>query len=165
MACLSHLLHISIHGGYISSKFREGSSLTPLLATQASQLRGRCSLKRTAWLWMLWIALVTQELAFHVSDFSQGALMLIHFTLLTHLFFFRLFFFMHSYIYMYGGVDFGCHCAVSERLYWRKTFHLISLTHSSKYTRCCVWVTVLLNLLPALSGQMAWMLGIIRGAT
>lgn len=33
------------------------------------------------------IALVSQEPAFHVSDFSQGVLMLIHFTLLTHLFF------------------------------------------------------------------------------
>ena len=70
------------------------------------------------------------------------------------------------YIYIYIWIDFGCHCAVSERrLYWCKTFHLTSLTHSSKHTRCCVWVTVLLNLLPELSGQMAWMLGIIRGAT
>lgn len=58
--------------------------------TSLSQLRERHSLKCAAGLCLLWIALVSQEPAFHVSDFSQGALMLIHFTLLAHLFFFRL---------------------------------------------------------------------------
>lgn len=87
-------------------------------------------------------------------------------SVLLQAFFFFLIFSEHSYIYIWEGVDFGCHCAVSERrLYWCKTFHLTSLTHSSKHTRCCVWVTELLNLLPALSVQMAWMLGIIRGTT
>jgi hypothetical protein len=50
----------------------------------------------------LWIALVSQKPAFHVSDFSQGALMLILFTLLTHLFFFRLSYLFWAFKYIYG---------------------------------------------------------------
>lgn len=65
-------------------------SCTSTCHTSLSQLRERHSLKCAAGLCLLWIALVSQEPAFHVSDFSQGALMLIHFTLLAHLFFFRL---------------------------------------------------------------------------
>lgn len=48
MPCLSHLLHISTHRGYISSKFREGSSPhlylphKPLTAQGETQPEMRC---------------------------------------------------------------------------------------------------------------------------
>lgn len=119
--CLSLLLHISQRRGYISPKFRKGFFFPqhlylphrPLTAQEETQPEMHCRALNA-----LWIALVSQEPAFHVSDFSQGALMLIHFTLLTHLFFFRLSYLFWAFKYICGGKKekktLGCHCAVSE---------------------------------------------------
>lgn len=85
----------------------------PLTAQEETQPEMHCRALNA-----LWIALVSQEPAFHVSDFSQGALMLIHFTLLTRLFFFRLSYLFWAFKYICGGKKekktLGCHCAVSE---------------------------------------------------
>lgn len=117
MPCLSHLLHISTHGRLHFPKVQRGFSPAlhlylphrPLTAHGETQPEMHCRALNA-----LWIALVSQEPAFHVSDFSQGALMLIHFTLLTHLFFFRLSYLFWAFKYMCGGKTFGCHCAVSK---------------------------------------------------
>lgn len=70
--------------------------------TDLSQLRKRQSSMHCQALNTVWIAPVSQEPAFHVSDFSQGALMLIHFILLTHLFFFRLSYLFWTFKYIYA---------------------------------------------------------------
>lgn len=110
-------------GGYISPKFREGRPYPPLsplhlylphrplTAQGETQPEMHCRALN-----VLWIALVSQEPAFHVSDFPQGSLMLIHFTLLTHLFFFMLSYLFWAFKYICGRKKktFSCHCAVSE---------------------------------------------------
>lgn len=106
MPCLSHLLHISTHGRLHFPKVQRGFSPAlhlylphrPLTAQGETQSEMHCRALNA-----LWIALVSQEPAFHVSDFSQGALMLIHFTLLTHLFFFRLSYLFWAFKYICGG--------------------------------------------------------------
>lgn len=71
-------------------KFREGFSSQHLyLPHQASHSSGRDTARNA--LWGFECSLDSSCQWFYVSDFSQGTSMLIHFTLLTHLFFFRLF--------------------------------------------------------------------------
>ena len=120
MPCLSHLLHISTHGRLHFPKVQRGFSPAlhlylphrPLTAQGETQPEMHCRALNA-----LWIALVSQEPAFHVSDFSQGALMLIHFTVLTHLFFFRLSYLFWAFKYICGGKNFW----LSLYSFWNET--------------------------------------------
>lgn len=137
--CLSLLLHISTHGASISPKFREGFFFTQCLYLPHRLLTDQEETQPEMHCWALtalWIALVSQKPAFHVSDFSQGALMLIHFTLLTHLFFFRLSYLFWAFKYIYGkkerkkknfGLSLCSFWRETSMIQWWSTFFLTSL--------------------------------------
>lgn len=140
MTCFPHLRHISSHRGYIPEVQRGIFFLSITIChTDLSQLRKRQSSMHCQALNTVWIAPVSQEPAFHVSDFSQGALMLIHFILLTHLFFFRFsyLFWTFKYIYMQKKK-----LRLSLCTFWRETSMmnscLTSLRLSFNHRRC--WV-------------------------
>lgn len=135
MACLPHLQHIGSHSSCISwSSERVFFPSISICHTDLSQLRKRESSMHCQALNTVWIAPVSQEPAFHVSDFSQGALMLIHFILLTHLFFFRLSYLFWTFKYIYA-----------EKETWAVIVHFLKGDFSNETAASPHWFSVLIT--------------------